>query len=58
MEVLYNKIKLSEMNFNAYKICRICNILVKNADHVIHCEDCGVCVKSKIFILLNFILII
>ena len=51
MEILYNNMKLqeSEMNFRSYKVCKICNILVKSEDHVVHCEDCGVCVKGNYF---------
>ena len=50
MEILYNSMKLSELNFRKYKICKICNILVNSEDHVVHCEDCGVCIKSKYII--------
>jgi len=46
MQILYNNMKLSGLTFEKYKICKICNILVNTDDHVIHCEECQVCVKS------------
>jgi len=54
--VLSNSMKLSELKFRKYKVCKVCNILVNSYDEVIHCEDCGICIKSKInfFFTINF----
>ncbi len=50
MQIIYNNMKLSGLTFNKYKVCKICNILVNSDDNVIHCDDCQVCIKSKIFL--------
>jgi hypothetical protein len=49
METLYQNMRLNNVNFDKYRICRQCNILVNTDQHITHCEECDVCIIGDIY---------
>ena len=46
METLYHNMRMNDVNFDRYRICRQCNILVTTDDNIIHCDECDICFKG------------
>jgi hypothetical protein len=40
--ILYN----TNFNFDKYRICKDCNILIEKEDHVTHCDECKICIQG------------
>jgi hypothetical protein len=46
METLYHNMRLNDVMFDKYRICRQCNILVTIDENIIHCDECDICFRG------------
>ncbi len=44
MDTLYQNMRLNNVNFDKYRICRQCNILVNIEQQITHCDECDICI--------------
>lgn len=38
--------KYNDMEFEKYRCCRDCNIIVRIDQGVVHCDDCNICTEG------------
>ena len=44
METLYQNMRLNNVNFDKYRVCKQCNILVNTEQKITLCEECDICI--------------
>jgi hypothetical protein len=55
INTMYQYMKASNVKLDKYRICKACNIVVYDNQHVTHCDMCDICSEGKDFIFYIYI---